>query len=195
MMKKEYDISPTPKPRMTQRDKWNPSDPALRYFAFKDECRLKKVELPNFGAHVTFIIPFPKSYTLKKRKALDGEPHTQKPDVDNLGKALMDAVHDDDSGVYDIRVTKLWGYSGSIIVNESCSGREESDLSGVLSLANAAEIAAAERFHETIHDNGTYDIPVAVCDRLVDLGLAVNPDVDFYYETDLMLTLIEHQER
>lgn len=118
-MKKEYDIKPTPKPRMTQRDKWKPSASALRYFAFKDECMLKKVELPESGAHVTFIIPFPKSYSLKKRRKLDGQPHIQRPDVDNLCKALMDAVYGEDCGVYDIRISKFWGYAGKIIIEKN----------------------------------------------------------------------------
>ncbi len=116
-MKKEYDIKPTPKPRMTQRDKWNPSKSALKYFAFKDECRLKKVILPEAGAHVIFIVPFPKSYSLKKKQNLDGMPHIQKPDVDNLLKSIMDAVYDDDSVVYDIRVSKYWGHKGKIIIS------------------------------------------------------------------------------
>ena len=61
---KEYNINTVPKPRMTQRDKWKPSDRAKRYFAFKDECRLKKVMLPEAGAHVTFVIAMPKRIKL-----------------------------------------------------------------------------------------------------------------------------------
>ena len=113
----EYDICPTPKPRQTQSDKWKQRPAVMRYRAFADECRLKKVNLPVAGAHVTFIIPFPKSYSLKKRKQLDGQPHTPTPDVDNLCKALMDAVHGDDSCVYDIRISKYWGYTGKIVID------------------------------------------------------------------------------
>ena len=89
----------------------------MRYRAFKDECRLKNVKLPAVGAHVTFIIPFPSSYNRKKRTKLDGQPHTNTPDVDNLCKALMDAVHGDDSHVYDIRISKYWGHTGKIIID------------------------------------------------------------------------------
>jgi len=42
-----YNINPVPKPRMTQSDKWKKRPPVLRYFAFKDECRIHDVEIPE----------------------------------------------------------------------------------------------------------------------------------------------------
>ena len=113
-----YDITPIPKPRMTQRDKWAKRPAVMRYRAFKDECRLKKVELPEQGAHVVFTVPFAKSWSKKKMRKFDGEPHQSKPDVDNLLKSLMDAVYSDDSGVYDVRISKKWGYVGKIEIIE-----------------------------------------------------------------------------
>lgn len=118
-MKNVYDIVPVAKPRQTSSDKWKQRPAVMKYRAFKDECRLNKVELPDTGAHITFIIPFPKSYSLKKRRKMDGQPHIQVPDVDNLCKALMDAVFGDDSGVYDIRISKYWGYTGKIVIDFS----------------------------------------------------------------------------
>lgn len=115
---KAYNITPVPKPRMTQRDKFRKRPPVLRYRAFKDLCRLHGVEIPEHGYHVTFILPMPKSWTKKKRIAMNGQPHQQKPDKDNLEKALLDAVYTDDSKVWDGRVTKLWGENGQIIVGE-----------------------------------------------------------------------------
>lgn len=111
-----YDINPVAKPRMTQRDKWAKRPAVLRYFAFKDECRLKKVELSIEGDHVTFYIPMPKSWSGKKKNEHYDTPHMQKPDCDNLLKALMDAVYEDDSSVYDVRITKFWSYEGKIII-------------------------------------------------------------------------------
>ena len=115
---KVYDITPMGKPRMTQRDKFAKRKPVLRYWAFKDECRLKKVEVPQCGYHITFVLPMPKSWTKKKRLAMNGQPHQQKPDKDNLEKALLDALYADDSKVWDGRVTKRWGETGRIIVDE-----------------------------------------------------------------------------
>lgn len=77
----------------------------------------------------------------------------------------------------------------------NCTKVGLSDLSDLLSRMSAADVEAAKRFHETIHDDGTYDISIAMCERLVDFGLATKPDVDFYYETDLMLNLIDELER
>ena len=47
---------------------------------------------------------------------MDGRPHQQKPDVDNLLKALMDALFDDDCKVWSVAVSKVWGESGKITV-------------------------------------------------------------------------------
>lgn len=114
---KIYDVVPVPKPRMTQADRWRKRPPVLRYFAFKDEVKLKKIDLPESHYRVTFIIPMPKSWSKKKRSEMDGTPHQQKPDKDNLEKALLDAIFDDDSRVWDGRVTKRWGEEGKIIVD------------------------------------------------------------------------------
>lgn len=47
---------------------------------------------------------------------MDGKPHQKKPDKDNLEKALLDAIFDDDSRIWDGRVSKVWGTTGMITV-------------------------------------------------------------------------------
>ena len=111
-----YPILPIPKPRMTQRDRWKKRDCVERYHAFKDECRKHKVTVNLSGDHVTFILPMPKSWSEKKQANMDGKPHQLKPDIDNLTKALFDAVLEQDCGVWDHRATKLWGREGKIII-------------------------------------------------------------------------------
>ncbi len=115
-MKKIYHIIPVPKPRMTQRDKWKNRPCVLRYFKFKDEIKAHKVTLPKCNYHVFFILPMPKSWSEKKKFDMYGKPHQQKPDKDNLEKALLDAIFKDDSQIWDGRVTKLWGIEGCIII-------------------------------------------------------------------------------
>lgn len=115
-MKKVYLINPVSKPRMNRGDKWKKRKCVLKYWAFKDEVRAKKLKLPVCNYHVTFIVPMPKSWTKKKRSEMDGEGHQQKPDKDNFEKALLDSVFDEDSIVWDGRVTKRWGVLGKIIV-------------------------------------------------------------------------------
>lgn len=112
-----YDITPVGKPRMTHRDRRGDKRPAVaKYHAFKDEVRLKKVKLAYWGEHYIFSIPMPKSWSKTKKMMHYGTPHMQTPDTDNLVKALLDAVFDDDSKVWDFRATKLWAYEGEIEV-------------------------------------------------------------------------------
>lgn len=114
----EYIITPIGKPRMTRADRWKQRAPVLRYRAFCDEARLHDIRVPPGGAHVTFVIPMPDSWSKKKRAAMAGTPHQQKPDVDNLTKSLLDALFDDDSHIWDIRTSKVWGETGMIIIEE-----------------------------------------------------------------------------
>lgn len=54
-----------------------------------------------------------KSWSQKKRDASMRKPHTQRPDLDNIGKAIMDGLNGvafvDDSQVYQIILHKSWG--------------------------------------------------------------------------------------
>ena len=111
-----YEITPCPKPRQTRSDKWKQRPSVMRYRAFKDEIRLHGVTLPVAGWHVTFIMPMPRSWSESKKRVYDGMPHQQRPDKDNLEKALLDALFEDDSMVWDGRVTKRWGRVGMIII-------------------------------------------------------------------------------
>ena len=115
---KVYDITPMGKPRMTRADKWKKRPEVLRYRAFCGEVRRQGVELPESGSHVTFIIPMPASWSKRKRAEFNGKPHQAKPDFDNMMKALMDAIYEDDAHIWDSRVTKLWGEKGQIIIGE-----------------------------------------------------------------------------
>jgi len=112
-----YDITPVPKPRMTQRDKWKGRSVVLRYNAYKDELRLKQVKLPEFY-HIIFVLPMPRTWSKKRKQLMAGTPHKQKPDKDNLEKGLLDALFIEDCGVWTGCVTKLWGYEGKIVIDE-----------------------------------------------------------------------------
>jgi Holliday junction resolvase RusA-like endonuclease len=118
MTEKAYNITPLGKPRQTRADKWKKRPEVLRYRAFCDEVRLNKVTLPESGYHVIFVLPMPPSWSKKKRALMDGEPHQQKPDKDNLEKALLDALFGEDSHIWDGRVTKIWGETGKMIIRE-----------------------------------------------------------------------------
>ncbi|EKA1596225.1 RusA family crossover junction endodeoxyribonuclease, partial [Salmonella enterica] len=95
---KIYEITPIGKPRMTQRDRWHKRPAA--YWAFKHEVRLHGSRLSESGYHVTFVIPMPMIWSQKKRAQHVGQAHQQKPDKDDLEKALLYAIFDDGSRVW-----------------------------------------------------------------------------------------------
>jgi Holliday junction resolvase RusA-like endonuclease len=113
---KRYPITPVGKPRQTQRDKWQQRPAVQKYRAFADEVRLRGVKVPEAGARVTFVVPMPTSWTKQARRIMDGQPHRQKPDADNLLKSVLDAIYGDDAGVWDVGVRKVWGQKGEIRV-------------------------------------------------------------------------------
>jgi len=112
-----YPITPVPKPRQTGSDKWKKRPPVLRYRAFADECRLRGVKVEN-GCSITFRMPMPWSWSKKKRLKMDTTPHTQRPDIDNLLKSVMDAVLPEDSHIYELgKIRKEWSIVGQIEIN------------------------------------------------------------------------------
>lgn len=113
----KYDITPCPKPRMTRRDKWAKRPCVLRYRAFEDKCRARRMKLPQ-PCRVIFHIAMPASWTDSKRAAMVGMPHRQKPDLDNLIKALWDAVHKEDSHLSSVTAEKRWSFIASIEVEK-----------------------------------------------------------------------------
>jgi Holliday junction resolvase RusA-like endonuclease len=116
-------LSPFPKPRMTRRDRWAKRDVVVEYFAWCDTlralCAQIKYELPDQGTRVIFNIPMPHSWPRTKKAKLDGAPHKQKPDCDNLFKAFADALRKDDSGIWQIQCEKRWAVTGSIVIEQA----------------------------------------------------------------------------
>lgn len=117
-----YPITGLGKPRMTRQDQWlvgkRKRPPVARYHAFQDECRLVyrvALDVSKFY-HVVFVMPMPASWSAKKRAEQLFAPHRQKPDKDNLEKALLDALFEDDAIAWDGRVSKVWGERGVILI-------------------------------------------------------------------------------
>lgn len=103
---------------MTHADRWKRRSCVARYLRYKDAVREAGVSIPESGGHVVFVLPMPPSWSRSKREAMDGAPHQVRPDLDNLQKALLDALFTEDSRVWDLRVSKVWGESGGILVLE-----------------------------------------------------------------------------
>ena len=108
-------LEPMGAPRMNRGDAWKKRPVVLRYRAFKDALRaaVGAQSVPDaLVCHFTF--PMPPSWSNKKREFMRGKPHRQKPDRDNLEKAVMDALFQDDSGVWRGHQEKRWGDAGRI---------------------------------------------------------------------------------
>ena len=104
---------------MTVSDRWKQRSCVLRYWVYKDELvnLWEDRELPD-TFHVIFTMPMPDSRSKKRRALLNGKQHQQKPDVDNLLKAFADCLLREDSCLWDVRTTKIWGQTGSIQLRE-----------------------------------------------------------------------------
>lgn len=110
-------IEPMAKPRMTRSDKWNKRKCVLDYRAFCDELRLKTRWFKLGGNYkIDFRLPMPNSWSKKKKEEMEGKPHTQRPDLDNLIKAVNDALLEEDSIVYRFEASKWWGKEGYIAI-------------------------------------------------------------------------------
>jgi Holliday junction resolvase RusA-like endonuclease len=96
---------------MTRSDKWKKRDCVLRYRAWCDVARAAAPahlpERPSILA-VTAYLPFPESWSQKKKEAHKGQPHQTKPDWDNIAKSVGDALWGEDSTIYKGSCTKLW---------------------------------------------------------------------------------------
>ena len=112
-----FNIRPVPKPRQSIRDKWSPSKSTLRYRLFADELRYQAMDmkfvLPDSFA-VEFIIPMPKSWSIRQKSLMNGKPHKQTPDLSNLLKSLEDALRKEDKEIWDVHASKRWGETGLI---------------------------------------------------------------------------------
>lgn len=60
------------------------------------------------------------SWSAKRRTEALGKPHTQRPDADNIGKLIADALNGiawaDDAQIADLRVIKRWAALASVLV-------------------------------------------------------------------------------
>tara|TARA_R110002020_G_scaffold55204_2_gene153331 strand:+ start:267 stop:638 length:372 start_codon:yes stop_codon:yes gene_type:complete len=113
-------IPPCPKPRMTRADRWKKRQSVVKFFAFRDAVRQfqETHAISWWSFDIEFHVPMPKSWSKKKKALHNGQPHNQRPDLDNYLKAWKDSVFEEDSVVWRVKATKLWtDGSGHIIVS------------------------------------------------------------------------------
>lgn len=98
---------PIAKPRQTQSDRWKQREPVVKYRQFADLLRLYahragwREQDGGYSITARFVLPVPKS---KRNPGL----HRVKPDLDNLIKAVSDALFLRDQQVVRIQAEKIY---------------------------------------------------------------------------------------
>lgn len=116
----EIDITPVPKPRMVKSDSWKKRPVVTSYWDYKDELKWKCKKAGIIIGDVlgiSFVLPMANSWSKKKKEEFNGLPHQQKPDLDNLIKAVKDCLCEEDSNIwkYSPPPFKVWGETGKVI--------------------------------------------------------------------------------
>ena len=68
----------------------------------------QRFTIPEQNMHMIFYMPVPKTWKEYKKKEMHMKLHQQKPDIDNLVKAVFDSVFTEDKYIADFRATKRW---------------------------------------------------------------------------------------
>lgn len=105
---------PMGKPRMTRRDVWKQRPVVLRYHEYCDRIRAAAGTVPQnvYAVIVYAYVPMPESWPKKKQAVMPDRLMQQKPDWDNIGKAVCDALFEEDSGIAGGVTWKFWCKSG-----------------------------------------------------------------------------------
>ena len=117
-------IVPMGKPRMTQRDKWSKRPPVEKYRAWGDDLRMgvldgmkeygkgsidtRRILEAAHGLSWEAFFPIPAATSKKRAAEMAGTIHRKKPDRDNVDKAILDCLMDEDSGIGTGTLTKRW---------------------------------------------------------------------------------------
>ena len=85
----------------------------------KYNVKLAPTEKP-LKAKITAFFEVPTSYSKKKKKELIGQPHTNKPDIDNIVKIILDSLnglaYKDDKQIVKLEVEKLYGEEAKVVL-------------------------------------------------------------------------------
>ena len=124
-------IIPMGKPRMTKSDKWKKRECVQKYWAFKDIMKMFLPEVKHIDPiDVSWIayFPIPKSWSKKKRAAYCGKYHRARPDRDNIDKAILDALFENDAVVSKGTTEKRWDDGAGPRIEISITGISNNQL-------------------------------------------------------------------
>ena len=115
---------PVSKPRQVRSDKWKKRPSVVKYRQWADAVRAvaNRAVAQRFPGlilrsysrmKVVAIFPIPPSWTKVMKVKMQGQPHQQTTDADNILKACSDALFPKyDAQIYDMQVTKYWDDGG-----------------------------------------------------------------------------------
>jgi len=111
--------TPIGKPRQTRRDKWKKRPCVVRYRQWCDRVRATLGNPPEaarvLAVNWTAYFEPPVSWPKKKRLAAIGTLHRERPDKDNVEKAIFDCLWPEcDSAIADGRGTKRWDWTARL---------------------------------------------------------------------------------
>ena len=147
----DHKMNPMGAVRQTQADRWKKRPAVLRYRAFGDELRLAAAA-QNFilgeRCIMIFEVAMPKSWSNKKKELMNGKPHQQKPDGDNLQKAVADhlCIEGGDAFIHTVFAAKFWSYEGRIRIYNIHSTRDMSLDSLIKHIESDSPSAATDWF-------------------------------------------------
>ena len=101
--------------RQTRADAWKKRPCVLAYREWCDTARLactgsdKKLDANQWlGFYAFSHSPMPESWSEKKKAAMAGHLMRQKPDADNVSKAIGDALFDNDERLAIMQCVQYW---------------------------------------------------------------------------------------
>ena len=75
----------------------------------KSMCRIKGFDMPLQGCSIKFYIPMPKSWRYWQRAVMNGTLCLNRPDLDNLLKAVLDSLFTEDGHIAQFdELVKFW---------------------------------------------------------------------------------------
>lgn len=117
MNKIEIPIQPMPAPRLTHQGRFTKR--AKEYFKYKNflwvYCTTNDFQLSE-KVRITFYMEIPKSITKKEKTKRLGNPHKQRPDLDNLVKGVWDGLAKEDGYIHYLECSKFWAEEGKIVI-------------------------------------------------------------------------------
>lgn len=106
---------PKQRPRMTRYGAVYTPAETIRFEKLVAKSAISAGARPVSGpvsVELETVFPIPKSWTKARKAAAEGQPHTQRPDLDNLVKSVLDGLNGvafaDDSQVHSVASRKRW---------------------------------------------------------------------------------------